>query len=55
MFYLVIDIKVLALIMCSVASLSAIEELTINLKNKRLDKNVNSYIKSCCKIGVQDD
>ena len=53
--YLVIDIKVLAFIMCSIASISAIEELIINLKSKRLDKNVNSYIKSCCKIGVQDD
>ena len=52
--YLVININILAIIMCSIASISAIEELIINLKSEQLDKNVGSYIKSCSKTGVQD-
>ena len=42
LFYHVADITIVAIVLCSIASLSAIEELAINLKEKNLDKNIRS-------------
>ena len=42
-FYLVADMTIVAVAMCSIASLSAIEELAINLKEKNLDRNIHSF------------
>ena len=42
LFYHVADIAIVAAALCSIASLSAIEELVINLKEKNLDKNIRS-------------
>ncbi|MCL2109542.1 MAG: CDP-alcohol phosphatidyltransferase family protein [Oscillospiraceae bacterium] len=42
LFYHVANITIVAVTLCSIASLSAIEELVINLKEKDLDKNIRS-------------
>ena len=42
LFYHVADITIVAVALCIIASLSAIEELVINLKKKVLDKNIRS-------------
>ncbi|MCL2077832.1 MAG: CDP-alcohol phosphatidyltransferase family protein [Oscillospiraceae bacterium] len=40
LFYHIADSMISAIILCSVASLSAVEELAINLKEKELDRNI---------------
>ena len=40
LFYHAADITIVAIALCIIASLSAIEELVINLKKKQLDKNI---------------
>ena len=42
LFYHVSDITIAAIVLCCIASLSAIEEIAINLKEKNLDKNIRS-------------
>jgi len=44
LFYHAADITIVAVALCSIASLSAIEELVINLKEKNLDKNIRSLL-----------
>jgi len=39
-FYQVVNSAITAIILCSIASLSAIEELTINLREKNLNRNI---------------
>ena len=42
LFYHIADITIVVIALCSIASLSAIEELVINLKERNLDKNIRS-------------
>ena len=39
-FYQLIDLTITAIVLCSIASLSALEELTINLKEKNLNRDI---------------